>query len=93
LAAQAKKEPDVDETITYENSRRELAHRASNGIDVTLYWGPSHDDVVVEVTDHSSQQAFEVSVARDRALDAFHHPYAYASRRGIDYEALLPQAT
>jgi hypothetical protein len=69
-----------------------LAHRASNGIEVTLYWGPGKDNVVVAVVDHSSQQAFEVSVPGDRALDAFHHPYAYASRQGIEYEALLPWA-
>jgi hypothetical protein len=82
----------VGQTSTYENRRRELAHRVSNGIEVALYWGPTKEDVVVAVIDHGSQQAFELSVARDRALDAFHHPYAYASRRGIEFEALLPQA-
>jgi hypothetical protein len=82
----------VVETITHENVRRELAHRISNGIEVTLYWGPRKDDVVVEVIDHGLDAAFELTVARDRALDAFYHPYAYASRQGVDYEALLRQA-
>jgi hypothetical protein len=47
---------------------------------------------VVEVIDHSAEQAFELTVPSERALDAFHHPYAYASRQGVEYEALLPQA-
>jgi hypothetical protein len=82
----------VAKTNTYENGRRELAHRASNGIEVTLYWGPTTGEVVVEVVDHSTEHAFELSVPSECALDAFHHPYAYASRQGVPYEALLPEA-
>jgi predicted metal-dependent phosphoesterase TrpH len=82
----------VSEAITYEKRRRELANRVSNGIEVTLLWGPSTGEVVVEVIDHSAEQAFELTVPSERALDAFHHPYAYASRQGVEYEALLPQA-
>jgi hypothetical protein len=82
----------VSKAITNENRRRELAHRVSNGIEVTLFWGPTNDEVIVEVIDHSAEQAFELSVPSERALDAFHHPYAYASRQGVEYEALLPQA-
>jgi hypothetical protein len=78
--------------ITNEHSRRELAHRISNGIEVTLLWGPASSEVVVEVIDHGSGQLFEIAVPSDRALDAFHHPYAYASLQGIEYDAVLPQA-
>jgi hypothetical protein len=78
--------------ITTEHSRRELAHRVSNGIEVTLFWGPNTGEVVVEVVDHGAAHAFEVSVPSERALDAFHHPYVYASLQGVDYEAALPQA-
>ena len=80
------------ETITYQNRRRELAHRSSNGIEVTLLWGPSTGEVVVEVIDHSAAEAFELAVPSENALDAFHHPYAYAAMRGVEYEAQLPQA-
>jgi hypothetical protein len=77
---------------TRQSRRRELAHRISNGIEVTLYWGPVRNEVVVEVIDHGTGHLFELTVPSDRALDAFHHPYAYASHQGVDYEALLPQA-
>jgi len=79
-------------TITYAQRRRELANRVSNGIEVTLFWGPSNGEVVVEVIDHASDHGFELAVPSERALDAFHHPYAYASRQGVEYEALLPKA-
>ena len=60
-------------------SRRELAQRSVNGIEVTLYWQPIPDSVAVEVRDASTEEAFEITVPRDRALDAFHHPFAYAA--------------
>ena len=80
------------EAITQQHSRRELAHRISNGIEVTLSWGPASGEVVVEVIDHGSGHVFEVTVPSGRALDAFHHPYAYASLQGVEYDAVLPQA-
>ena len=80
------------EAITNQHSRRELAHRMSNGIEVTLLWGPAKNEVVVEVIDHGAGLAFEIAVPSERALDAFHHPYAYASQQGVEYEAVLTQA-
>jgi hypothetical protein len=82
----------VAKTNTYAQRRRELANRVSNGIEVTLFWGPSNGEVVVEVIDHASNHGFELAVPSECALDAFHHPYAYASREGVEYEDLLPQA-
>lgn len=82
----------MSEAITQQKRRRELANRVSNGTEVTLSWGPGTGEVVVEVIDHSAEQVFEFSVPSERALDAFHHPYAYASRQGVDYEARLSQA-
>jgi hypothetical protein len=73
-------------------SRRELAHRVSDGVEVTLYWAKSDGSVVVSVVDHNSERVFEVTVPSDRALDAFHHPYAYAAYQGVEYADLLPQA-
>jgi hypothetical protein len=82
----------VASTMTIQTPRRELAHRVSNGIEVTLFWGPISGEVIVEVVDHSSEHFFELSVPSECALDAFHHPYAYAARQGVEFEAQLPQA-
>lgn len=58
---------------------RELDHRAHDGIDVWLLWRAIDDRVLVAVTDAKSGDAFKLEVAADqRALDVFHHPYAYA---------------
>ena len=62
-------------------SRRELAHRASNGIDVRLLWNQADNTVAVAVADDLGE-SFQLRVASHEALDAFHHPYAYAALRG-----------
>ena len=74
------------DTTTDEAPRRELAHRTSDGIEVTLLWCECHDTVAVQVSDTGSGNLFEVVVPRERALDAFHHPYAYAAQQGLEYE-------
>ena len=58
---------------------RELAHRSSGSVDVTLYWDSTHVEVMVELIDRAGGASFQLVVPSDRALDAFHHPYAYAS--------------
>jgi hypothetical protein len=64
--------------MSAENStRRELMHRSSNGIDVSLFWDEVGDTLTLEVYDAKDEDAFSLRVPRDRALDAFHHPYAY----------------
>ncbi len=62
-----------------EPTRRELAHRFGAGIDVTLYWDAVQEVVTVEVVDLAAGENFELAVPRSRALDAFHHPFAYAA--------------
>ena len=66
---------------------RELDHRTSDGIAVTLFWSFKSDDVTVEVVDRGTDNVFYLPVKRDQALDAFNHPYAYAASQGVDYEA------
>jgi hypothetical protein len=61
----------------------ELAHRASNGIDVSLYWSKATNRVTVEVFDDRFDDGFEFEVDGSDALDAFNHPYAYAASRGV----------
>jgi len=58
---------------------RELAVRESNGVHVVLSWNPDENGVTVSVEDARFGDRFRISVAPDRALDAFYHPYAYAA--------------
>jgi hypothetical protein len=57
--------------------RKELAHRSSAGVTVTLYWGADRKTITVEVLDLRTNDFFSLDVAPELALDAFHHPYAY----------------
>jgi hypothetical protein len=64
---------------------RELDTRESDGIEVRMLWRAHDDRVLVAVNDARTGEAFSVEVrAGERALDVFHHPYAYAAARGID---------
>ena len=58
-------------------TRRELAHRRANGIDVSLFWDKVGDLLSLEVYDAKTSELFAIEVPRNRALDAFHHPFAY----------------
>jgi hypothetical protein len=58
---------------------RELAQRSTGPVEITLYWDACGDEVMVELIDRGGGASFQVFVAPDRALDAFNHPYAYAS--------------
>jgi hypothetical protein len=61
---------------------RELDHRVSDGIDVRLLWRSHDDRVLVAVSDAKTGDAFTLEVGPDqRALDVFHHPFAYAPER------------
>ncbi len=63
----------------------ELIVRERDGIAVTLFWLRATDVLFVAVIDHRNGTSFELVLERnDRALDVFHHPYAYAAARGID---------
>ena len=69
-------EPPTMSTATAIRSRRELAHRVSGGIEVTLYWAPrrqhEHRGLAPGV-----RGALAFDVASEHALDAFHHPFAH----------------
>ena len=58
---------------------RELAARESDGIQVLLLWHPDEDALTVSVEDARVGGRFHIAVARDQALDAFYHPFAYAA--------------
>jgi hypothetical protein len=65
---------------------RELDHRAADGVEVSLLWHADSDFLSVVVSDTRAGEAFELVLDdRDDALDVFHHPYAYAAYRGLDF--------
>jgi hypothetical protein len=55
----------------------ELAHRTSDGVDVSLLWSRRTGRVVVVVSDQRTDESFTVDVPPHRALDVYHHPFAY----------------
>ena len=59
-------------------SLRELAQREQDGLEITLFWNARSNEVSVEVVDQRDESSFRLPVAGHCALDAFHHPYAYA---------------
>jgi hypothetical protein len=58
---------------------RELDHRKSDGIEVTLLWNARTKAVSVSVVEERGAASFQFEVPPADALDAFHHPYAYAA--------------
>jgi hypothetical protein len=75
------------------NEVRELDHRSTLGLEVTLQWHAGTDVVSVAVFDTKSGEAFELVVGDgEDALDVFHHPYAYAASRRTSHEDALPVA-
>ena len=75
-----------------QTAARELAYRNQNGLEVTLLWDPDSNEVSVEVIDQLDESVFRLPVAGHLALDAFHHPYAYAQSHE-NYCDRVPQAT
>src|SRR5947208_16511310 len=69
--------PDPD------SERRELARRSSAGVDVTLHWHPTLDELIVRACDERHGHHFEISPHRYLSLDVYYHPYAYADLAGV----------
>ena len=66
---------------------RELDYRAGDGLEVKLLWNPQTNRLSVTVFDSKTGDDFEVEVSSSEALDAFHHPYAYAANHGVHFVA------
>ena len=66
-------------TRTILSEPRELDARTGGGIKVRLLWYPATDTVAVSVHNAAHDHFFELAVEPARALEAFHHPYAYAA--------------
>ena len=76
-------------------SRTELASRETNCITVRLLWSRSTNLVTVAVDDAANDDYFELVLdEHERALDVFHHPFAHAAARGLEFrtERHAPEA-
>ncbi len=67
--------------------RRELARRLSGGIEVTLYWSPDDNTTSVEISQPATEEALLFNVPRERALDAFYHPFRHRTAEGERWNA------
>jgi hypothetical protein len=72
----------MNRTRTLDGLPKELDYRENDGLEVWLLWDDVDDRLSVLVVDMRDDHTFEVTVAAERALDAFHHPYAYAAASG-----------
>ena len=72
--------------ITTATTTRELDYRAADGVEVALLWHTSGDFLSVVVSDAKLGETFELVLDdRDDPMDVFHHPYAYAAHRGLEF--------
>jgi hypothetical protein len=69
---------------TTETAVRELDRRTGDGIEVRLLWYPHTDRVVVAVEDTRRSETFAFEVDGAHALEAFRHPFAFASTHNIN---------
>jgi hypothetical protein len=75
-------------TATAFTQRRELAHRTSDGIEVTLFWSKPSQRVTITVYDSRSGEALEFDVDGGVAMDAFNHRYEYAATHHVRNSAI-----
>ena len=66
---------------------RELDFRSNDGLEVALHWQPETNRISVSVFDAKTGDDFDLDVDPVEAMDAFHHPYAYAASRGVHFVA------
>jgi hypothetical protein len=76
----------------YEAWPTELMSRESNGITVRLLWSRATNLVTVAVADAPNGEYFELVLDEDEpALEVFHHPFAHAAARGLQFGGLRPE--
>ena len=65
---------------------RELAYRVSGGMEIRLHWNADEDSTSVEVWQPASGELLLLEVPRERALEAFYHPFADLPRALVAVE-------
>jgi len=72
---------------------RELDFRSNDDLEVALHWQPETNRISVSVFDAKTGDDFDLDVDPVEAMDAFHHPYAYAASRGVHFVAGVRTST
>jgi hypothetical protein len=65
------------DTPTDTGSVREIDRRVADGLEVRLDWNERTGDVRICVFDHRNAARGAATVAPERALHAFRHPFVY----------------
>jgi hypothetical protein len=65
-------------------SFEELDYREGDGIQVSLLWSRTTNDLSVLVVDTKTDDEFELHVEPHEALQVFRHPFAYADTHAVD---------
>lgn len=73
--------PDMVAPAIADSDFRELDHRSSDGVHVTLLWSTRTNRVFVSVEDVRTGSSLHFEATPADALDVFHHPYAYAEHQ------------
>ena len=68
---------------------RELAHRVTSYIEVTLLWRKLDNALTLRLVEVATGIEYEIGVRPEDALDAFNHPYAYLRPPRVDAVGLL----
>ena len=78
IATQTSVQVEAADTAAFLPGRglRELAYRVSGGMEIRLYWNADEDSTSVEVWQPASGELLLLEVPRERALEAFYHPFA-----------------
>jgi hypothetical protein len=86
-----KTEEETMTTLTPVTTWVELAKREADDLEVLLLWDRSCNRVKVAVNDGRVCHHLDFEVARTDALDAFHHPFVYATSQlgpGLQHETI-----
>ena len=75
--------PMAEATTPTRKRIRELAERTSNGTLMRLLWLQGTRELWVEVYEPELDVTIVIPAEPDSALEAFHHPYAYAAAHGV----------
>ncbi len=73
-------------------SFEELDYRESDGIEVSLLWSRATDDLTVLVVDTKTDELLELRIQPHEAMDAFHHPFAYAESHALAASLVAEEA-
>ena len=71
--------PTAEATTPTRKRIRELAERTSNGTMMRLFWLEGTRELWVEIREPEFDVTIVIPAEPEDALEAFHHPYAYAA--------------